>query len=473
MARIAFVQNICMEYLGIMHLASVVKSRGDQVQVFVGGNVKRLLKDLKDYKPDIVGFSSTTGIHNKDLVVARTIKSSIKTMTLFGGPHPTFFPEIIEDNAVDVVCIGEGEGALSDLADAVNSNTSIDHIQNCWVKKEGHIIKNRLRPLIEDLDSLPFPDRSIYYDKYPFMNLSRKIFIGGRGCPYKCTYCFNDSFRKLYDGNGKHVRLRSVDNLILEIDRICKKYNTKTVFMLDDTFVINKPWLFEFLEKYKKAVKLPFICLVRADLLTEEIVERLRGANCASVCFGVESGDENLRKLVLNKNITDLQIIEAAALLKKYKIRFRTYNMVGLPGEGVEDALKTIDLNVRIKTDYPWCSILQPYPKTAIRELALKKGMLKDEGEPRNMDGYFFKKSILNSSAIKNISNIQKLFYWSVKIPFLRPLIKKLIKLPPNPVFEIIFLTGYAFSYYKSERLRLTEVLRIGYSNIASFISSR
>lgn len=468
MARIAFVQNVYMEYLGIIYLSSLLKSRGNEVEVFIGRNIRRLANEIRSFNPDIVAFSCTSAVHQIALEVARAIKLCTKAITVFGGVYPTFSPEIIKEGAVDVVCIGEGEGALSDLADAVNMKTGIGKIFNCWIKQEGQIIKNDLRPLIEDLDSLPFPDRSIYYHKYPFMNRSQKVFIAGRGCPYKCTYCFNESMQKLYKGKGKYARLRSVENVISEIDQTRREYRVKTVYMIDDTFIINKIWLFKFLERYRQKIGLPFICLIRADLINEEVVKRLRLANCYSVFFGIESGDEHLRNLILGKRITNQQIKETARLLKKYKIRFRTCNMLGIPGESIDQAFKTIELNIEIKTDYPWCYILQPYPKTTIREYAGKSGMLKDGAIPE----YFFKSSILNLPHIKELSNLQKLFYWSVKFPFLKPLVKNLIKLPSNLIFEIFFLAGYAYSYYKSERLSFMEVLRIGWRNALSFLFS-
>lgn len=471
MARIAFIQNVWMEYIGIMYLASLLKSKGNEVEVFIGGNDKRLVNEVVEYNPHIVGFSCTTGIHEMALGIARAIKSSIKTIAVFGGPHPTFFPEVIEEGGVDIVCMGEGEGALLDLANAIDNKTEIKNILNCWIKQGSQIIKNDVRPLIENLDSLSFPDRHIYYRKYPFMNRSQKIFIAGRGCPYKCTYCFNESLQNLYMDKGKYVRLRSVKNVISEIEETHKRYGIRTVYMIDDTFILNKAWLFEFLETYKQKIDLPFICLVRADLINEEIVKRLKSANCHSVFFGIESGDEALRNSILNKKITDQQIINTAALFKKHKIKFRTYNMLGIPGENIEKALKTVDLNIRIKTDYPWCSILQPYPKTVIREKAIKMGILKDENSLK-FSKYFFKKSILNFRYAKRLFNLQKLFYWAVKFPFIKPLIKNLIKLPSNLIFDICFLTAYAYSYYKSERWRLIEVVQIGWRNARLFLYS-
>lgn len=468
MARIAFVQTIWMEYFGIMQLSAVLKSKGHRVELFIGANARHLAGDIKKYGPDIIGFSCITGTHELAPKIARGIKSHAGAMVVFGGPHPTFFPEIIEEEGVDAVCIGEGEGAISDLADAIDKKTEICGIPNLWVKQDGRIIKNNVRPLIDGLDSLPFPDRSIYYDKYPFLNRSQKIFIAGRGCPYKCTYCFNESLQELYSGKGKYVRFRSVENVLDEIDEARRSYGCKTVYMADDTFILDRTWLFEFLEKYRTRIGLPFSCLARADLISEDIVAKLKSADCYAVFFGVESGDESIRKMVLGKSITDSQIIETASLLKKYGINFRTYNMLGLPGETLKEAFKTIDLNIKIRTDYPWCSILQPYPKTAIRKLVEERGMLKCGVIAK----FFFKNSVINTPQIKQLSNLQKLFYWTVKYPSIKPIARILIKLPPNPVFDFLFLLGYAYSYYKSQRMSLLEMLRIGRRNVFSLMSS-
>lgn len=467
MARVAFFQNLFIEYLGIMYLASILKKRGDEVAVFIGTSCHHLVSQIEHYHPDIVAFSCMTGSHEFALGIAKEVKSRIDTLALFGGPHPTFFPEIINEEGVDIVCRGEGEEALLELVEAIDGRRSITAIPNLWVKQDREIIKNEMRPLIQNLDKLPFPDRHIYYYDYPFMNNSRKIFMAGRGCPYKCSYCFNETLRELYKEKGTYVRMRSADNVISEIEEVRQRYKLSTVYMLDDTFIVNKLWLFEFLEKYRSKINIPFICLVRADLISDEIAQNLKAAGCHSVFFGVESGDEYIRNTILNRKMTNEQIINTAALLKKHKIKFRTYNMMGIPGEDVRQGFMTVDLNIKIKTDYPWCSILQPYPKTAIEDYIRKHGIQKKDGIPQ----YFFKKSILDSPYIRELSNLQKLFYFAVKLPFLKPVVRILIKLPPNPMFEVLFLIGYAYSYYKSERLSLKEVVDMGLHNIMSFVT--
>lgn len=468
MSRIAFVQHASMEYLGTMCLGAVLQQAGHQVEVFISRNPQRLVAAVKCFGPDITAFSCMTGMHTLSLETARLLKKTMRTLTLFGGPHPTFFPELIEEEGVDALCRGEGEGALLDLAAMQEAGRDVRFIPNLWVKTPEGIVRNEVRPLIEDLDTLPYPARTVYYRRYPFLNYSRKAFIAGRGCPYQCTYCFNESLAKLYQGKGRYVRLRSVAKVIDEITYVLRTYGGRTVYMMDDTFILNRQWLREFLSHYRSAIRLPFLCLVRADLLDEEIVSDLAASGCYCVFFGVESGDEELRNIILGKRISDAQIIQAARLLKKFKIRFRTYNMLGIPGEDTAKAFATVQLNQRIGTDYPWCSLLQPYPRTALSDYVRDKG-LQTAGAPST---FFFSRSILALPQIKELANLQKLFFVAVKFPSSRWLVSRLIRLPANIVFTCLFLIGYAWSYWRSERLKLREVAGIGLRNIGSFLAS-
>jgi len=364
MARISFIQNLSYEYLGVMYLSSLLKSKGHEVDCFIehGQGIDRLVKEAARFNPDIAGFSCTTGVHRWSLCVASRIKKiKPEVKVLFGGPHPTFFPEIIEEAPVDMICRGEGEYALLEAADRLDERNDLSTIDNLWVKKNGQIFRNEVRPLIENLDELPFPDRNLYVRKYPFLHKSQKAFMVGRGCPFSCAYCFNHAFKKLYHHKGLFVRYRSPENIIAEIKAVKAQTPFRTVYFQDDTFGLDKDWSKGFLAQYAKQLRLPFICLLRADAADEELIRSLKQSGCTRVFFGVETGSENLRKMILKKEISDEQIFQTASLLKKYRIRFRTYNMFGLPNETLEEAFKTVRLNIKIKTDYPWSSLFQPF----------------------------------------------------------------------------------------------------------------
>jgi anaerobic magnesium-protoporphyrin IX monomethyl ester cyclase len=464
MARIAFIQPLSFEYPGTEWLSAVLKADGHEVRVFIQGEkgCASLDKWIGCYNPHIAGFSCTTGLHQWALDKASLIKQKFPSiLTVFGGPHPTHFPEIIEHESVDAICRGEGEYALLELTRAISNNNDFSSIANLWVKRDGKIVRNDVRSLIIDLDTLPFPDRSIYLDRYNSLHASRKSFFIGRGCPYSCAYCFNSAQREIYKGKGAFVRLRSPENVLNEIISVRNKYGLRTVYFQDDTFTLDWRWLTDFLPKYRERIGLPFICLITADKATDEMVKMLKDAGCIRAFFGVESGDEQLRRKVLKKNISDEQIRNAALRLRKNGIRFRTYNMIGLPGERIEQVFKTVALNAEIRTDYPWCSLYFPFPGTELTESAIQKGLI-DRGDTESLPYTYFQDSHFQMLQHREMINLHNLFVYAVKFPFLIRIIRKLITLPSNRLFRLAFLFSYGYCYMKSEDLGLIETMMIG-----------
>jgi radical SAM superfamily enzyme YgiQ (UPF0313 family) len=455
MSRILFIQDIGYEHIGTMYLAAVLKQHNHQCDLLIDSLEDDIIGKAKIYKPDLVGFSVITGGQQWSLDTAKRIKSALNCKIIFGGPHPTYFPEIIKYEQVDYICRGEGEYALLELTEAIERGRDTSGISNIWCKSGDEVIKNEVRDLIDDLDTLPFPDRSIYY-KYPdIRRMPQKRFMATRGCPYDCSFCSNHVLRLLYHKKGNYVRRRSVKNVISEIINVKNKYTLQTVYFDDDTFTLDYKWIFDFFREYRQNIKLPFICLLRANFVTEELVKEFKISGCRTVFFGVETGNEKIRNGLLKKNLSNQDIINAAGILHKYKIRFKTYNMLGLPDETVESALETLQLNAEIKTDYPWCSIFQPYPGTELGEYTIQRGYLSGGFSYNDIQPYYSKSMLVNKKDIKQIINLQKFFITGVKFPFLIPLIKKLIKLPPNIIFDFIFILGHAYTYTGSEDISI------------------
>ena len=366
------------------------------------------------------------------------------------GPHPTFSPDIIQHPAIDVICRGEGEYAMLDIANTVDNSRELTSIPNLWAKVDKEIYKNEPRPLIEYLDTLPLPDREMYY-KYPFFRQKKhKNFIAGRGCPFRCSFCSNNGFRSLYNGRGTYVRLRSPENLVEEIAKVKKDYGLKTVFFDDDTFATSKEWLIQFAELYRKSVGVPFCCGINVKLLDKDRVNLLKQAGCIRVSFGIESGRKSLRETVLNKNITDEEIIRSAYFLKKYGIKFMTFNMIGIPGENVEDAFSTIKLNIKIRADYPRCSVLTPYPGTGITD-----SVSADKIKEFSQHGML----LINTPYKKELKNVHYFFQTAVLFPSTFFFIKQLIKIPPNLLFKIWWAIIYSFVWNYGERRDFRETM--------------
>ncbi|MBU0519121.1 B12-binding domain-containing radical SAM protein [bacterium] len=472
MARFALIQNLYTENLGLMSLSAFLQRAGHEARIFIDVQGTNAFADVASYNPQIIGFSCTTGMHHWAIDFAHRYKTRHpEIVSLFGGPHPTFYPKMIEHPDVDYLCVGEGEEAADDLGRALDGDGDPCKIDNIWAKCDEEIIENPIRPLVTDLDSLPWPDRT-YYDRYPLTKReTSKNFISGRGCAYKCNFCANHTLMKLYHGKGKWVRFRSAENVIEEIKHVKNNYPVRFIGFSDDILIVNRKWLYPFLELYRKEIGLPFLSTVRANLVDEQLVVALKEAGCISTVFGVESGVEAIRNGVLAKRVKDEDIYEAARLFHKHKLHFGTYNMLGLPGESLDDAFETVKMNAKIRPDFPWCSVLQPYPGTEIRALVEE-----EIGHTLPVDeigGSYFTGSVIRNKEIQQMENLQKFFHLAVRYPFLQPIIRQLIKLPPNPLFQLVFNGCYALQLMKRSRINFFTLLQYALASKQLFTKRR
>ncbi len=451
-----------------MYLSAILKSKGHDSRIFIDVRGNNAFKEVIDYRPDVVGVTCTTGLHHWGVGFLRSVKAAnSRIVTVLGGPHATFCPEAAQEAGVDYAVRGEGEAAVLGIAEAMQNGGGIEKLDNVVFFREGQLTINPMGRLIEELDSIPYPDRS-HYDRYPLTRKEgSKNFIAGRGCPYKCTFCANFEYHNIYRGHGKWVRYRSHENILAEIEEVKQRYGIKFVGFSDDTLIFNRNWLLPFLEKYRERIGLPFLSTVRANLIDEELVKALKQGGCISCVFGLESGVERIRNGVLQKGISEEQIRNAAALFRKYKIQFGTYNMLGLPTETIEDAWQTVKLNAEIRPDFPWCSILQPYPGTKIHqdmEKSLGKKIASDA-----IQASYFTASVIDNPDIKQMENLQKLFHLAVRVPALQPAIRKLVKLPPNFFFTLIFQACYGWQLLRRSHLNLLQMFRYWWSQQGMF----
>ena len=436
------------EFKALPQLASVLQRDGHEVELIFAEREDPLAR-IRQFSPDIVGYSITTGLHNYYIDLNRRIKEQADIYSIFGGPHATYFPEIIEEeNTIDAVCIGEGERATADFVNNFGTPEG-KHTQNFWVRDKGRIIKNALGPLIEDLDSLPFWNRELIYAKDDFLrNNPQKTFIATRGCPLKCTFCHNEAYLKMYKGLGRMVRTRSVENLIGEIEMVKGRYPLGLVRFDDDFFGTEKKWMEEFAQVYRRRINIPFHCRFTVNMITPEQVELLKEAGCVSLQLGIESGDETFRKKVIKKNFKDEQFIEAFELLRRKGLKVISNSIIGLPGEAYKDALKTLDLNIKCRPAYAWCTIYQPYPKTTLAKMAEDEGYF--DGDYTKIASSYYENSPLtfkNPAEKTRIENLQKLFALIARFPFLRPHVDQLTKVPVNPIYELAYRLWYGYTH--------------------------
>ena len=234
---------------------------------------------VNDFRPDLIGISSYQLTFEWVKQICDYVKSKFSIPIIIGGYHATLAPEeVINYSTVDIICRGEGEYPLLNLLEDMGKDRNNYKIKNLWFKKGGKIIKNKIRPLIIDLDSLPFVDRDILNYQKLLDESGEKRYLsvmGSRGCPYNCSNCSNHALQSIYPNKSKYVRLRSVDNIIEEIKKALKKYSFEGVSFEDDTFTLYQKWLEEFCIKYKKEIGLNFRCNARPENSSLENIKLL------------------------------------------------------------------------------------------------------------------------------------------------------------------------------------------------------
>lgn len=456
--NVLFIQSSIIPQFGIMYLSAVLKSKGHKTKLV---REQDAFNAINKFHPGLIAISLTTGEHKNLLKVAQDIKKEYSIPIIAGGPHATFFPELIENSYIDFIGIGECDYALLELVEAIEKRKDTTKIANIWAKKGKKIIKNMPANLIADLDKLPFPDREIYYDDYDFLRyLNLKNFMSGRGCPYNCSFCFNHAMQKLYSGKGNYIRKRTPENLIAEIMNVREKYPVNYITFTDDTFIIDRIWLKHFCKLYKQRIAIPFICNIRANLITEEIVRCLKDAGCFAVSMGIETGNENIRNSLLRKGITDSQILLSGKLIKKYKLKLKTYNMLGYPQETLEDAFNTLRLNAKLNPDQASFAIIQPYPGTEFCRDAIEKGYLSKDYSADDVPDTLRASSPLKYKNKKEIENLLSFAFVCIKFPFLIPLVKILIKLPPNALYRTLSKAVYGYYMSRFYNLNIGETIK-------------
>ena len=421
-------RTLPQEMLGPMYLARAVKDAGHEMRAICLPDVQWLAK-IREYKPDVITWSLMTGNHRPIFDVNRFLKSKFEFFSLMGGPHVTFVPESAREPGVDALCIGEGEEAIVELLDTLEEKGDWRQIRNlAWADADGTIHKNPVRPLVRDLDSLGFPDRSVIYDAQSlYKNSPRKVVVTQRGCPMLCTFCFHHAWKnKIYGAkNSEYVRKRSVSHVIEEVQRMRAEYPLEFVHFLDDIFNISSAWLAEFCERWPKEVGLPFDVILMANLTKEEHIAQLESAGCVYARIAFEAANDYVRNEVFKKNTERKQLTDAAGWIRKHGIRLGSLNMLGGPGGTLEDDFETVKLNIECKVDHPLCSIVQPYPEFELN--AITKNMGIAVAELDQFPSQFNREASMAIPDKQAVENLHKWFPVLVRHPKLMPLARRTV----------------------------------------------
>ena len=354
-------------------------------------DIRSFVELIEELASEVVGFSVMSTFYMTAARLTSLVKERTKSFVVWGGIHPTVCPDECL-NYADAVCVGEGEGALLDLLAALDGGGDYREISNLWTKTDGEVRRNPMRPLIEDLDSMPFPDyrrrNKFYLDGGKVVKgvagedvmESYKILMS-RGCVHDCSYCSNSFLKELNRGLGRSVRRRSVDSVIAELEAAKSIYkNIRTMSVMDDSFIFNRSWLEEFSDKYPSKVGLLYFAYSHPSLVKEELVELIAETGFIYTVMGIQSGSERLRSEYFNRRTPNEQIIRAAEIFRDYNIACCYDLIVQCPYETEDDRMATLELLVSLPRPYQLETFpLQYFPGTVLTERALRDGKIRPE----------------------------------------------------------------------------------------------
>lgn len=335
-----------------------------------------LLRRARQERPDLVAFSVVTDDYPWVRQVAGELRRELNVPFVFGGVHVTATPRrIIDSGLADYAIVGEGEGALLDLVQGLEDGTDLADVGNLWFRRGDEVVANPPRPLIADLDSLPFPDKALFYDPLPYLRRDYVV-LTSRGCPHSCTYCFNSHQRKMYAGLGRYCRRRSADDVLTELVQARSRWPLQRIQFYDDVFTSDRRWLEAFAGGYAREIGLPFWCSVNPLHVSPDIVALLREMGCWEVQMGVQTIDPTLRREVLNRRESTEQVQRAIETFRAAGIKCVVDNISGLPGETEEHFLKTLAFFNKTRPSRISDYYLRYYPATEIVSMAEERGIL-------------------------------------------------------------------------------------------------
>ena len=382
--------------LNLMYLASSLEEKSYSVKIIdddlLQKGYENVSKQAEKLNPQLVGVTATTSTIKSALKYLELIKNILpESLTVIGGPHTTFMPYETLKNSdnLDVVVIGEGEETMVDLADHATQNIEdINDVNGIVYRdlKDGNLRTTEKRPLIKDLDKLPFPARHLVpFDSYGVSQEQTGGIITSRGCVYNCNYCSSSLIM------GKKFRSRSPGNVVDEIEELIDTYHINDIGFMDDTFMLNKKRASDIADEIKaRDLDLTFVASSRVDRVDKSLLENLKNSGLKTIYYGVESGSQRILDL-MKKGITLKNVEDAVKMAKDVNLEVLTSFILGYPGETEEDMNTTIDFSTKLDSDYCQYSILTPFPGTPIYKDLIEKNLIDNE----DWDRYTVLKPIL------------------------------------------------------------------------------
>jgi anaerobic magnesium-protoporphyrin IX monomethyl ester cyclase len=348
-------------------------------------------RKVDDFAPDLIAVS----VVEDTWVQGRTLVESVAdrpARVIVGGVFPTLAPEIpIAHPDVDMICIGEGEHAIIEVAYTLMKGGDPSHIRNLWVKQaDGSITKNQVRPPIE-LDDVPYGDFDLFERERFFRPMQGHVvrmapIETDRGCPYKCRFCEAPSLVGLYKEATGHYyfRRKSWAKVREEIELYRDRYGVEYIYFNAETFLAMSEKEFDEFIRIYETIRLPFWMQTRVETFTQRRIAELERVNCNRISIGLEHGNQDFRKHIVGKGFSNQQIIDVFRMLDQSSIPVTINNIIGFPGETRELIFDTIELNRELGTDSVNAFIFTPYRGTAMYNDALSSGYITNTADFTN-----------------------------------------------------------------------------------------
>lgn len=412
--------------LGLLYLAAELEKADFNVKIFdsqlYDWSAKQVAWHCTNLKADIVGVYCNTSNYQHAVELAKEIKINSNVPIIFGGPHVTIMPlEVLNNDPIDYVAIGEGERTIVELMGVLSgrdSRLTLKDINGLGFKEHGRSTINPPRPLIQDLDSISFPARHLVpTDKYRaspnhYKRLPVATMMTSRGCPFRCTFC---DIQKIWPGK---YRLRSVKNVIDEVKHLIRNYGIKEIKFWDDSWGVNREWVEEFCDTIvRERLDLSWSCQSRVNTIDKEILKKMKEAGCWCIFFGIESLNQETLKAI-NKQITVEQSINALKWTKEAGIESIANFILGLPRETPDTVKEMLKKLCKLNPAYVKFNIMTPYPGTVLYEQIKqgKWGTIVDESYDR-LTGYF---ATFFPYGYKNIDELKKMKKYAFRKYYLR-----------------------------------------------------
>lgn len=396
-------------------------------------NSTRLDDDLEkiilEFEPDLIGLSILETMYEMSLNLARLIKRKNSDIPILaGGVFPTLSPGlVIEEDSIDMICLGEGETTLLQLCERLSEKKPYADIEGLWVKSNGNVIKNQPSKL-HDINNLPIPDFEEFDHRLFYKPMQGKMYkmvniATSRGCPNQCSYCGAPQLKIFFkDHNcGLYYRNLNGEKIIEHIQYQIEKHNPEFIYFSTENFLAMKEEDFQtFITKYEK-IGIPFWIQTRIETITKERIQALKKVGLYWITLGLEHGNEEFRKKMLNRRYSNQMFFERMDILREMGMGASLNNIIGFPFETRELIFDTIRMNKRLYEENPRleCNvcIFTPFRGCELYDVCKENGLLGDEPYTSSQDQD--EKSVLKFSDAfaETLAGMVRTFNLYVKLP--------------------------------------------------------